>query len=291
MVEYMDITQDCYSVTVDPDTQEHRIETTVNTSGELPSTAIFVFNIGDPDEISTDSFSRVGNPQDVQNLLINRDAAIAAEDSEFLASYLSLQYADLDVAVQAKSMLRTRINELARQWITYRDEFTVDSGVSQMYPTVDPDFEEALVASYVTARDARIVAEANVTTKEAELEDAQDAVTNAQEIHTIYSDALTHDTQINTELGTYNGLVSTPGAAATAYWTNTVLITLQGWTSSLVGLELSWRNTVASRQQDSEAAVQAKAQADQELVAAQETENAALAAVLEANPDFDLDTV
>lgn len=286
MVEYMNITQSCYSVTVDPETQEHRIETTVNTQGELPGTSIFVFTIGDPELTSTDVFSRVGNPQDIQNLNNNREAAIAAGDTEFLINYLSLQYPDLDVAVQAKAMLRTRINELSRSWLTYRDSFTVDSDVALMFPTSDPDVEEELVASYVTARDARIVAEANVTTKEDELEASRDAVTNAQEIHTIYQESLDYDTVLNQQLATYNGLILTPGTEATTYWT-TVAGTLTPRTTEIRTLELSWRNTVAARQTEMETAVQDKTQADQELLAAQEVENSALAAVLEINPDFD----
>jgi hypothetical protein len=290
-MEYTEIVQDCYSVTVDSRTQEHKIETSVNTAGELPHTAIFVFSIGDPARTSSDAYSRVANPQDLKNLTMNREDAIVAGRTEYLASYVELKYADLDVAVQAKAMLRTRINDLIKSWLTYRDSFTLDTGQNILFPSSDPEVEAALVAVYKEAKQDRIEAEDNVTTAEAAVDLSRSEVTAAQDTHTIYKTFLDYHIRMQSEVDAYKGLLTVEGTPAANYWGTTLGPTLTNERNTLVGQELSSRQLITSKQRAMDSAVQDKAQADQELIAAQAAENAALAAVLAVLPTFDSTSV
>lgn len=290
-MQYTGIAQKCYSVTLDPSTSEHRIETTVNTPGELPLTAIFVFTIGASNLPSTDSFSRVAQPQDLQNLKNNRENAIAAGDTEYLSSYAELKYTDMNVAVQAKAMMRTRINELINGWLTYRDQFTVDSNTDILFPSVDPAVEEALIQAYTDAKSARVAAEANVATKTAAVTTAQNAVTSAQETHAIYLAFLEYHTLLQSQINHYNGEISVPGASAIAYWNDPLNPAITAEQTLLKSQELYAKRAITAAQSNANTAVQDKAQADQELIAAQAAENAALAAVLAVLPTFDPATV
>ena len=287
MTQYTEVTQKCYSVTLDPSTQEHYIETSVIAAGELPITMIFVFTIGAVDRPTSDIFSRVANPQDLQNLKVNRDQAIAIDGTEYLASYLELKYTDINVAVQAKAMLRTRINELINGWLIYRDKFIIDSDSNILFPSSDPEVEKTLIKAYSDAKIARTAAEINVGEKDDAVDTAKTDVTISQETHVIYKTFLDYHVSLQTQIDQYNSLIAVAGTPALKYWTNTLNVTLTGEKSLLTGQELSSRQTIAAKQKAVETAVQEKAQADQELAAAQAAENAALAAVLAVLPTFD----
>jgi len=165
------IEQDSIEVILADGSAAFRVTTTVTDPGILPDTGLFVFTIVDPLEPKSDTFVRVAQPHDINFMLRDRDNAVAAGDTEFLYLQVALSYASIETAVQAKTAIKSRIDAAISRWYVYQTEFV---GVENtLHPGVDPEYEQALKAVYVTARDARVLAETAV-------EDADDAVVAAQ---------------------------------------------------------------------------------------------------------------
>lgn len=188
-MDKMIITQNNTQVLTAPETYEYKIETTVTYRGELPNTQIFVYTILAASDPGLDTFARVATVGDIDGtvaLSISRDAAVLAGATEFLSSYFSIQYPDLTVAAQAKTAITTRINELINNWVVYRDQFMLNDGVDQFFPTGDPAFEQTLKDAYAEAKQLRVAAEVDVTVATTELALAEKDVTNAQAVYAIY---------------------------------------------------------------------------------------------------------
>ena len=280
------MTLNCYGTTPTPDTEAFRIEATVTDAGELPTSAIFVFSMTKPEIEDADTFARIANPQDLQNLSRDRDAAVASDLSEYLASYASFQYANLDQAVEAKATLRSRVNELVNSWITYQTTFLFDSGTSTSFPTSDPTVEDSLITAYKNARTARIEAEAaftaadmSVTMLDAELEQSRTYLPQLEQA----SEAMS---AINQKLYSYWDDVVSEGADAIGKRTALVsYISEEGaYFSSALQTQ---RNLIVGQESALTGAKTEKTEAAATLSAAQEAEDAALAAVLAVTPDFD----
>lgn len=301
-MEHTVVEYNCYGTSVDSETVEYKIEATVTVGGELPTTQIFVYTIGDEDNSATDDFARVGNAPDIQNLNEDRDAAIAAGDTEYLSSYSEFQYPDLDVAVQAKEMLSTRINELVNAWLTYQSAFYNDES-SRAYPTALDNLEEGLRDTYVEAKDAREAAETTLTTAQGDLDDAKTDLDHANELKGCAQscvDFLTRQSSSGTDIGfipllnTYHGLIVSEGSEAAALWSGG-----SGTVSTDIGARLAecqsnlqqYNNQVASATQEVNDAATAQAEAEQNLAAAEAAEDEALAAILDVCPDFDPSSV
>jgi len=285
-MEFTNMTLDCYGTTPTPDTEAFRIEATVTTAGELPTTALFVYAIGDPERTDADNFARIANPQDLQNLSRDRDAAIASDRDEYLTSYASFQYANLDQAVEAKATLKSRVNELVNNWISYQTTFIYDTGVSTSFPMSDPTVEQALIIDYTDARSARIVAEAAftvadmaVTIAESELDQSRDYLPQLQRASAALS-------QINQDLYDYWSNVVSEGSVATPkrYTLVSTITDDAAYFSSAVQTQ---RNLIVGQETALTTAKSEKTEAAATLSAAQEAEDAALAAVLAVTPDFD----
>ena len=290
-MEYTEIVQNCYGITIPASGAiEYRIETTIGDPGELLQAQIFVYNIISESDPTKDTFNRVANPQDMQNLLINRDDAIAADLTEYLRSDSSLTYADITVAVLAKAALTTRINQLIRDWITYRDAFTEFTGTTRLYPTADPDLEASLETAYADAKKARIAAEADLEAADTALTTAKADVDTALTLSGVTESALTFSTAIRTDFGIYQGYVNTygtEGATGTGYRKGTVepLLNTYAGTASTNYSQAS--TNLTTKRTAVETATTAKAEAASALAAAQAAEDAALAAVLGVCPNFD----
>lgn len=183
-----DLIQDCYEYRVSTTETEFRIETTIVSKGELPQEQIFVFTIVVEDDPGGDKFARVGSPRDLRELVVSRDKAIANGQTEYLASFFMLSYPILEVAINAKAAVTSRINECINTWVSYRDTFEDDGTTHQMFPTVDASFEQAKKDAYAAAKAARITKDAAVTSAEAALLAAEDDVTNAETVLAIYED-------------------------------------------------------------------------------------------------------
>jgi uncharacterized protein (UPF0333 family) len=288
---HTEVLYDCYGVSVDNNTQEYRIEVSIETAGELPQKFIFVYAVNSKDDPSTDIFQRVGNPQDVQNLKVGRDAAIANDETEYLTSYCYLQYSTLDVAIQAKSVLTTRINDLVKYWIDYRDIFSIDNTTPKLFPTTDPSYEQSLKDAYVEARDVTAEKEADVVTKNDALDAIKVSVEQAADILPIYQAQQAFcDTILTGAFPVYTTKV-VESADATTLRTGTInpaIVTFCG--NATAGLATQ-TNQITTLNKQMEDASRAKGEADAALLAAQRAEDEALAAVYAVCPDFDPSSV
>lgn len=163
-----------------------QVTTTVTDPGILPDVGLFVFSIIDPAEPKSDVFIRVAQPRDINFMLRDRDNAIAAGDTEFLYFKVVLQYPSLEVAIQAKAAVKSRIDSAISRWYQYQTEFV---GVEDtLHPGVDPEYEQALRDTYVAARDARVLAETAVENADDAIVAAQVLLDHAQEISEIRKD-------------------------------------------------------------------------------------------------------
>jgi hypothetical protein len=232
----------------------------------------------------------VATLNEIQDVEVSRDAAIEAGETLYFSPYLELVYTDLDIAIQARAQLDTRINELTRGWITYRDTFATDE-LTKLFPSSDPEVEEQAIQDYVDARDARQEAETAVALAAVNVEVAQTSVDSAIEFITVYEQQLAYLEQSNVEFNTYIGLIVNEGSAAVSYRNDPILLTYEAEWSAVTGKIQYWKNTKTQREQEYEAAVQAKIEADAELAAAQAAEDEALAAAVAANPDWDPSSV
>jgi hypothetical protein len=167
-----------------PGTVKYRITATVTDAGDLPFKELFVFKINDPVDDSDDTFERVANPNDLQNITPDRVTAVANGESYFLWSVLVRDYIDVEVAVQAIAALEGRINTAVSTWITYQTEF--EGTEIDTYPSADEELADALKADYATKKAARVSAEADVTTAETNLELAEGVAELAVEKVAIY---------------------------------------------------------------------------------------------------------
>lgn len=179
--------EDCYEYRVDADTIEYRIEIAVIDKGELPQTPIFIYSMGNPDDPATDVFARVASPGDLNTYASKtRDQLIIEGKTEYLASSMSISYPQLNVAVQAKSVLKSRINECINNWVAYKVEFLNDGSIPTIFPTTDPEYIQALTSAYVDARDERHAQEDVVTAAEVTLALAEKDAATAVQILAIY---------------------------------------------------------------------------------------------------------
>ncbi len=286
-MEYTHIEQECYGVTLSSGADEYRMETSVTAEGELPHTHVFVYRISNTEDPATDIFTRVASPQELQDVNISRDDAIDANEGSFLASSASLQYSALTVAVQAKAALRTRINQLIRNWIMYRDDFEYQSGATLIYPTVDPDLEATLRENYVEAKAATTAAEADVVVAEGALDDANITLDCSLNALAIYDAEVLFGSEFDAVLANYVSQVTDEGALATAYRSGTLQPALTAYNATAQASQTSMSNTVAAERKAVEDATTAKAEAESALAAAQTAEDAALAALREVCPTFD----
>jgi len=287
-MEHTNIIQQGYAYNVGDGTVEYKLETTVDTQGELPTRSIFVYAISTADTPASDEFKRVASVADLTDLVADRDAAIAADATEYRSSYSTVSYKGIDVARQAKTLLASRINELIRTWIAYRDEFQVDDDVTQYFPTASTTEEEQLASAYKDAKDARIEKEDEVTAKDAEIAVAEAEAEAAADIIQIYENEVDFSsTVLNGEFNTYYGLISVEGSGAETYRLNTLLVSFANFRANASSNLAQWKNTKQIRDNNVADLTTQKAQLDAELTAAQAAEDAALAAVLAICPDFD----
>jgi hypothetical protein len=198
-----------------PGAVKYRITSTVIDKGDLPFPELFVYKINDPVDDSNDTFERVANPNDLQNIIPDRVTAVANGKSYFLWSVLVRDYIDIEIAVQAIVALEGRINTAVTTWVTYQTEFAgteIDN-----YPSEDQELVEALEAEYATAKTARITAETAVTTADTDLLLAQAAAELAIEKVDIYlrevqfcdEARVTYWLQYHSGVGTYKSGMTT----------------------------------------------------------------------------------
>ena len=226
MADKTRIEQESIEVTLDDGTTAYQITTEVLEPGILPDTGLFVFRIVDPLDPKDDEFQRIAQPQDLNFMKRDRDQAITAGDDEFLYFKLVVQYDDLEVAIQAKAAIKSRIDSSISLWYQYETEFV--GTAETLHPGVDPEFEQALKDAYKAARDARIAADAAVAEAEEALEDAQVALEHSEEIADIRKTEadfclLANSTlwpQVQTGWGSFFGSANSLYADSKTLWNN-----------------------------------------------------------------------
>jgi len=167
-----------------PGAVKYRITSTVTDEGDLPFKELFVYKINDPVDDSNDTFERVANPHDLQNITPDRVTAVANEESYFLWSVLVRDYDDIEIAIQAIEALEGRINTAVTTWVTYQTDF--EGTETDNYPSADEELTDALKQDYATKKAARVSAEADVTSAETALTLAQSEAELAVEKVSLY---------------------------------------------------------------------------------------------------------
>jgi hypothetical protein len=219
------IEQDSVEVTLADSSIVFQVTTTIIEPGILPDTGLFVFNIIDPAEPKSDEFVRVAQPHDINFMLRDRDNAIVAGDEEYLYIKVVLQYPSLEVAIQAKAAIKSRIDSAISRWYQYQTEFV--GVVETLHPGVDPEYEQALRDTYVAARDARVLAETAVEDADDAVDAAQVLLDHAQEISEIRKDETEFCTTVNgtlwpqlqAGLGSFNTGAGALFTASKTFWT------------------------------------------------------------------------
>ncbi len=291
-MDYTEVTLNSYSVNVAAETAEigYRIDATCTVAGELPTIYIFAYSIVDEEDSTADVFDHVATIHEIQDVVIGRDEAIAQERAVYFLSFAQFTYSDIDVAIQARAQLRTRLNDLARGWIQFRDDFLTGE-LNSLFPSSDPDVEDATVEVYADAKAARQDAEAALLVAEAAVVTAAADIDRAQEIIDIYAAQEAYLVVYEDQLYVYWNKVVNEGGEAANYRTVTMTPDAVAELTAVRSKLQQWSNTKAARQVVYETALQTKTAADQELAAAQAAEDEALAAALAANPDFNPDSV
>jgi hypothetical protein len=302
------VVQNNTQVLVAPETYEYKMETTITYKGELPRIQIFVYKIVDAADPSSDTFARVANVGDLDGeaeLLISRDATIAAGATEYTSSYCSIQYPDLTIATQAKSAIATRINELISDWVLYHDTFIVNNGIDQLFPSADPALEETLTAAYADAKSARKAAEIELVAADTELTLAEKDVANAKTVYGIYKEEVdfcqkTRSTDwllLDNALTALLADVSFVDPAKANYLANgqparvAVSADLLSFSQNAAAKVAASYNNVTTTESLAADAVTNKKEAEASLAAAQKAEAAALAALMAVCPTFDPSSV
>ena len=155
------ITQECIQVDVD-DVLKYQITTTVTTAGELPDVFLFVYDVIETTDPKQDAFVRVGNPYDLQTLLVGRAAAIAAGLTRYRTNAFVVRYTDLETAVQAKQAIKQRIDTAINTWYSFVVDFEATPPVMSDHPTTDEEYIITLTGVYTAAVTTREDAEAAV---------------------------------------------------------------------------------------------------------------------------------
>jgi hypothetical protein len=174
-------------------TNVYQISAVVQDKGDLLHPNIFVYQILDPLDTTRDTFVRVGNPYDLENIETTRAAAITNGQEYFLQSSLLRRYSDLNQAVQAKDAVRSRIDNSVNAWHTYKADFEGSELLS--HPTAEATFEQQLQDDYSDAKDARIAADVALAAADVALALAQDDAADAFELGEVYKDDLTFTEQ------------------------------------------------------------------------------------------------
>ncbi len=291
-MHFTEIERKCYSITVDEE-PKYKIEFTSVEAGELPNYQIFVYTIGDLNDVSTDVFLSVANMEQITKLPVDRNVAIRDAGSHYLSSYVEFTYATLDTAVAAKDVLTSRINELINIWVKYRDDFSDLDGTSIYLPTVDPSYEQKLKDSYTEKKEATINAQLDATEAAALVKTRKAELDSANALRIVYAECKQICETVvgisGTNLSHYIDLViaGSEPAEAEAYREATLTeaistackLTASKYTSSVAA--------VSNAEAEYTDAVTDSARAATELKEKQREEDEALAAASAACQDFD----
>lgn len=153
--------------------------------GDLPDTGIFVFKVYNDRNPLADVFQRVATVADVEEFKSDRTEALTNRDDTWRASQVTLTYDDIEVANQAVTVIKDRINALVEDWGVYNDSFKTEEGVPDVidFPVTDPAYVDSLkttysnsVTAFEAAQTAESAAEEEYNTASADLTASQDTL-------------------------------------------------------------------------------------------------------------------
>lgn len=183
---YTLITQECIPVTLD-DGMKYQITTTVTDAGELPDVFLFVHDIVETSDPKQDVFVRVGNPYDLENVVVGREAALAAGLTRYRTNMFLARYTDLELAVQAKQAISQRIDTAVNTWYTYKEEFRETPPLTPTdHPTTDEEYLQTLTNAYKDTIAARQAAETDALAAAEAVKDAEAAAAAAASLVQVY---------------------------------------------------------------------------------------------------------
>jgi len=325
----------------------YRVISVVTDKGDLPHQFLFVTTINDNLDPTADTFLRVATPYDLTNLNTDRATAVSEDATVYLSAFVSNDYSDLEIAMQARQEIDGRVNTLVTTWQAYYSSFYTPTAETLTFPNADESYTQELKTAYSDAKAARVVAEEDLATKTTTLSDAEEDYDDATTQVDMFLASVnfceklrdpTHGfwTILKSGISSYEaGNNSLFDDLKTAYeqWSGTpwVLTTAPAPTDDwffLYNVMYTWYTSIkpawdttgapqvanvdniltnvcatasseyASAVSDQSAALadvntaaQAKEEAAATLAAAQEAEDAALAAVVAVCPDFDPDSI
>lgn len=155
-----------------------QLEVDIQDKGDLPDENIFVVEIQDEADPKEDSFARVVTVDDLEELTKDRPTAVAAGDSFYRVKSWTFLYENVDTAANAKDVLKSRIDELVKDWRTYLLKFETTSELTD-HPRVDTDTFNSAVETYELMLGAEEVASQSVSTAEEAYDEAVEAAADA----------------------------------------------------------------------------------------------------------------
>ena len=256
--------------------------------GDLPSQAVFVFQLGTAADPKTDAFLRIGSIQDITTMVIGRDNAISTQQLTYLATGFTVVYSDVATATAAKQLIQSRLEQLITDWQTYNTSF---ASSSTTYPLQDASLVTAKKDAYVAARTAKTAADAAAATAAAAVTAAQTVSANAAATQalkqSIYSDCTSTQTIVSglvtgeaafraaaqaflTAVNSSAATISSAQLAAIAF-SNAIAAETTNLQMPLQALSASFTTKCAQKQTDLNAASTARVVADTAINTAQRT--------------------
>ena len=219
-------------VTIDASTAEvadvpkYRLYGRCTARGSLPDTSIFVLEIVDEDAPDDDVLYRVAQVPDIVDPTLgyddDRDMAIRNGRSYWRSSQFANYYDDVEVAANAKQVMKDEVNALVEAYTTYSDQFEATSEEA-LFPSAETGAVDALKDAYDTAYTDYVAAQTAQTTANEAVDDAQDDLDEIEDWldkkALLESDLADRTTEITTAKTLYTTFLGTPpGAASDAAW-------------------------------------------------------------------------
>lgn len=110
--------------------------------------------------IAGDDFARIANIDELTGLPRDRTTAVRRGRTEYLAQVMTLQYDTLTTADAAYKQVISRLSDLVTEWRSFYGAFVTTPTATITLPQAGASVEAERTSDYVTARDARIAADA-----------------------------------------------------------------------------------------------------------------------------------
>lgn len=165
------------------------VSITVTAKGDLPDDKIFVVSIVDPEDAKEDLFARVATIADFTETTVDRPTAVDTAEDEYRTSTFVLTYDNLETAINAQDVLKSRIDELVNDYRDYLNDFVATPVAEEtIHPQYTLDTFNSLVSAYSSAVTAEATAE---QTRDDAKDDYDEAVTDAATAATKVTEAQT----------------------------------------------------------------------------------------------------